>query len=138
MAILTNLDETRHFSTAAAWEEIYSLPMGKTLRLSMLGGVLLLSLQPSHCEDLANGPAFEVAAITPCAPGTPPPGWEHDGNPKFTSPGGRFTARATTLKFLIEWAYGILPAQHTGGPGWLGMDRYDVVAKAEGDATEQR
>lgn len=54
----------------------------------------------------------------------------------FTAPGGRFNARATTLKFLVEWAYGIVPAQHSEGPSWIGDDRYDIVAKADGDATE--
>ena len=63
---------------------------------------------------------------------------EHAGMAQFTSPGGRFTARATTLKFLLEWAYGIQPSQHSGGPSWLGVDRYDIVAKAEGNATDDQ
>ena len=55
---------------------------------------------------------------------------------RFTYPGGRFNASATTLKFLVEWAYGIQPFQHSGGPSWMGTDRYDVVAKAAGQATD--
>ena len=55
---------------------------------------------------------------------------------QFTSPGGRFNAQATSLKFLLEWAYGILPAQHSGGPSWLDNQRYDIVAKAAGNATD--
>ncbi len=55
---------------------------------------------------------------------------------RFTYPGGRFNASATTLKFLVEWAYGIQPFQHSGGPSWMGTDRYDVVAKAAGKATD--
>ena len=54
----------------------------------------------------------------------------------FTFPGGRFTARATTVKLLIEWAYGIMPWQHSSGPSWLDDDRYDVIAKAAGNATD--
>ena len=61
---------------------------------------------------------------------------EHTGMAEFTSPGGRFRASATTLKFLLEWAYGIQPSQHSGGPSWIGTDRYDIVAKAEGNATD--
>jgi uncharacterized protein (TIGR03435 family) len=57
---------------------------------------------------------------------------------QFTSPGGRFRASATTLKFLLEWAYGIQPSQHSGGPSWIGTDRYDIVAKAEGNATDDQ
>jgi uncharacterized protein (TIGR03435 family) len=57
---------------------------------------------------------------------------------QFTSPGGRFRASATTLKFLLEWAYGIQPSQHSGGPSWIGTDRYDIVAKAEDNATDDQ
>lgn len=58
------------------------------------------------------------------------------GMVQFTYPGGRFTAKATTVKYLLEWAYGILPAQHSSGPAWMDSDRYDIVAKAEGNATD--
>ncbi len=57
---------------------------------------------------------------------------------QFTSPGGKFRASATTVKVLLEWAYGIQPSEHSGGPSWIGTDRYDVVAKAEGNATGER
>ena len=80
--------------------------------------------------------AFEVASITPCKPGTPEPPGEHAGMVQFTFPGGRFTARATTVKFLLEWAYDIQPSQHAGGPDWLKADRYDIMAKAPGNATD--
>src|SRR5207244_1838285 len=76
--------------------------------------------------------------ITPCKPGTPEPPGEHAGMVQFTLPGGRFQANATTLKFLMEWAYRIQPFQHSGGPSWIETDRYDVVAKAEGNATADR
>ena len=56
---------------------------------------------------------------------------------QFTYPGGRFDAKATTLKFLLEWAYGILPSQHSGGPDWFDNDRYDIVAKAPGNVTDE-
>jgi uncharacterized protein (TIGR03435 family) len=98
--------------------------------------ILGLSALPGHCQDLANAPAFEVASVAPCKPGTPEPPGEHAGMVQFTFPGGRFVAKATTLKFLIEWAYGILPAQHSDGPSWIANDRYDIVAKAEGIATD--
>lgn len=109
--------------------------MNRTLAvMALLAGWL----NPAWCQNFANAPAFEVASITPCKPGTPEPPMEHAGLAQFTSPGGRLTARATTLKFLLEWAYGIQPSQHSGGPSWIGVDRYDVVAKAEGDATEEQ
>lgn len=57
---------------------------------------------------------------------------------QFTGPGGRFNAQATTLKSLLEWAYGIQPSQHSGGPQWIATDCYDVIAKAEGNATDDQ
>jgi len=105
-------------------------------RILTLATLLALSFDDGHCQDLAKAPAFEVASVTPCKPGTPEPPGEHAGMVQFTFPGGRFVAKATTLKFLLEWAYGILPAQHSDGPSWIANDRYDIVAKAEGSATD--
>lgn len=85
---------------------------------------------------LAGEPVFEVASITPCEPGTPAQEMEHTGITNFVSPGGRFRAHATTIEFLMEWAYGLQPSQHSKGPGWFGTDRFDIVAKADHDATE--
>jgi uncharacterized protein (TIGR03435 family) len=102
--------------------------MAKTLTFVAL---LALSLDHAHGQEIPNAPAFEVASITPCKPGTPAPPGEHAGMVQFTYPGGRFRASATTLQFLVEWAYDIQPFQHSNGPSWLGTDRYDIVAKAE-------
>jgi uncharacterized protein (TIGR03435 family) len=63
---------------------------------------------------------------------------EHAGMVQFTYPGGRFRASAIDLKFLLEWAYGIQPSQHSDGPSWIGTDRYDIVAKAAGNATDDQ
>jgi uncharacterized protein (TIGR03435 family) len=103
--------------------------MRRTFLFAALMGV---TIHHGHCEDVAKAPAFEVASITPCKPGTPEPPGEHAGMADFISPGGRFRAAATTVKFLMEWAYGIQPSQHSGGPSWVETDRFDFVAKAEG------
>lgn len=109
--------------------------MTRTLTLAAL---VALSLDYGYCQHVAPAPAFEVASVTPCKPGTPEPPGEHAGMVQFTYPGGRFRASATTLKFLLEWAYDIQPAQHSGGPSWIETDRYDIVAKAEGNATDDQ
>src|SRR5579864_8373915 len=103
-------------------------------RMLAFAALLISSLAPGRAQSLS----FEVASITPCKPDTPEPPGEHAGMVQFTFPGGRFRASATTLKFLLEWAYGIQPQQHSGGPSWMGTDRYDVVAKAEGNATDDQ
>src|SRR5579862_4996619 len=101
-----------------------------------LAALLIFSLQHPHCEEIAKTPAFEVASITPSKPGTPAPAMEHAGVVQFTYPGGRFNAEATTLKFLVEWAYGIQPSQHSDGPAWMGSDRYDIRATAGRSASD--
>jgi len=97
--------------------------------------LLVFLAVPCYCQAPA-APAFEVASITPCKPGTPEPPGERNGMVRFTFPGGRFEARATSVSFLIEWAYDILPSQHSGGPAWMDNDRYDIVAKAPGNAPD--
>jgi len=98
-------------------------------------GLLFL---PATCigQDAANSPAFEVAAVTPCEPGTLEPPGQRMGMVRFTYPGGRFVARATTVECLLEWAYGLLPSQHSRGPAWMDNARYDIIAKAPGKATD--
>jgi uncharacterized protein (TIGR03435 family) len=110
--------------------------MKKTLTLAAL---LAMSLGRGHCQDAAKTPAFEVASIKPCAPGTPQtPGHPEDpAMVRFIYPGGRFEAMATRLKFLLEWAYGIIPEQHSDGPSWMEDQRYDIVAKAVGNPSDR-
>ena len=102
----------------------------------MFGALMIFSIHHLHCEEIGKAPAFDVASITPCKPDAPAPPMEHAGLAQFTFPGGRLNAHCTTLKFLLEWSYGIQPTQHSDGPGWMGTDRYDVVAKAEGNPND--
>jgi uncharacterized protein (TIGR03435 family) len=50
-------------------------------------------------------------------------------------PGGRLVVENFSLKFLIQTAYGADASQILGGPDWIGSDRYDIEAKAEGNAS---
>ncbi len=66
--------------------------------------------------------AFEVASIKPNSTG--------DNRIQIgMAPGGRFTATGVTLRLLIGQAYNVRDFQVTGGPGWIGTDRYDINAK---------
>ena len=87
----------------------------------------------------ATAPAFEAASIKPNA-GCGGPGRGSGGRP---SP-GRVTLECAELRDLILTAYGIYAngdsanprgfrMQVLGGPGWIDSDRYDIVAKAEGN-----
>jgi len=76
-------------------------------------------------------PVFEVASIKP----------NKSSDGRFSigfQPGGRFTATGMPLRQLIAIAYGSAGQQLPtfriiGGPGWMNSDRFDIVAKAEGD-----
>jgi uncharacterized protein (TIGR03435 family) len=87
-------------------------------------------------QTQAAGPHFEVASITPCKPGTPENPMLHMDMVQFVYPGGRFATTATSLKYLLEWAYDIQPSQHMGGPAWIDSDVYDIEAKAEGNPSK--
>ena len=64
---------------------------------------------------------FEVASIKPNNSG--------DGRVMMQNQPGRFTATNVTLRLLIRNAYQLQDFQITGGPGWLGSDHFDIVAK---------
>ena len=49
---------------------------------------------------------------------------------------GTVTMRNLTLRSTIKWAYHVFDYQITG-PEWLNSERYDIVAKAKGPATEE-
>jgi bla regulator protein blaR1 len=72
----------------------------------------------------APGPGFEVASIKPGDPDTQ----------QFSilmAPGGRLSAKNASLRMLIGWAYDIRDYQISGGPGWVGANKYNVEAKPE-------
>jgi uncharacterized protein (TIGR03435 family) len=81
--------------------------------------------------------AFEVATIKPSDPAVP-------GQSILVGRGGAnmFTTTNTTLNDLLVFAYGIHPQQLSGGPSWLGTERFDITAKPEAlgvpDATQLR
>ena len=70
-------------------------------------------------------PVFEVATIKPSNPDTP--------GKFFLVNARQFSTLNTTLSELITFAYGIHPKQITNAPGWLESDKYDLLAKPDGE-----
>jgi uncharacterized protein (TIGR03435 family) len=69
---------------------------------------------------------FEVASVKPNKSG--------DGRVMMgVQPGGRYTATNVPLKMLIRQAYQLQDFQILGGPGWVQSERFDIIAKAEGE-----
>jgi uncharacterized protein (TIGR03435 family) len=73
-------------------------------------------------------PAFEVASIKPNTSG------ERAGAMRFL-PGGRFDVVNMPLAQLIRAAYQLEDFQLSGGPGWLNSNHYDIVARAQDNAS---
>jgi len=75
-------------------------------------------------------PQFDVAVITPSKP---------DARMRFRVNGGQMDMGATTLKFLITFAWDFSPSNDeamVGAPKWLDSDRFDILAKVVSDAPE--
>ena len=69
---------------------------------------------------------FEVASVKPNKSG--------DSNGMLRMlPGGRVSASNMPVRPIITFAYQLAQYQLVGGPGWLTTDRYDLIAKLEGD-----
>jgi uncharacterized protein (TIGR03435 family) len=76
-------------------------------------------------------PEFEVASVKPNGTNTPQSG------PQM-QPGGRLTLTNRTLRYLVQFAYSTIELplhdfQIIGGPDWVDEDRFDVIAKMEGN-----
>lgn len=70
-------------------------------------------------------PVFEVASIKPNTSGV--------AAKKLGFAGRQLATTNTSLSYLITYAYGLQARQITGGPAWLETEKYDVVAKPEGE-----
>ncbi len=70
-----------------------------------------------------NRSSFEVASIKPGDPA------DFRRNIAIHS-GGRLTANAASLRFLVRWAYRLQDFQVVGGPGWIDSDVFVIEAKS--------
>jgi len=80
------------------------------------------------------GQSFEVASIRPHVL---PPGVLY-GNVGLRVSGSMLTAENMSLSNLITYGYDIKDYELLGQPSWADADRYDVSAKAEGEAALTR
>jgi hypothetical protein len=68
--------------------------------------------------------AFEVASIKPSAA-------DARGMSLQLQPPSGLRASNVPVRMLITFAYDVRDFQILGGPGWIGSDRFDILAKAE-------
>jgi len=94
-----------------------------------VAAVAVLAARGLGAQQTAASPepvAFEAASVKPNKSG--------DGGSFIRrQSGGRMTATNMPLQVLITFAYVLQPSQLVGGPGWIANDRFDIVAKMEGD-----
>lgn len=57
--------------------------------------------------------------------------------PQVGLPGGRFHRANATVADLVQYAYNIMSFQVVGGPEWIRRDRFEIDARAGGDATAE-
>ena len=91
-------------------------------------GLLIFLCALAFSQPAAKSPGFEAADVH-----VSPAGSTESGG---FLPNGRLEFRFTTLARLISLAYSVPVDRVTGGPNWIDADRFDVIAKASGPASQ--
>lgn len=90
----------------------------------------------------AGAPKFEMASIKPTTKlGSGPMNSlasELIKNGARQCSGGLFRIPEAPLNLLVQLAYNVKDFQVVGGPSWANSDRYEIIAKAEGNAGFQQ
>lgn len=98
-------------------------------RVIALAALLLTARAAAVVGQAPSAPvSFEAASIKPNTSG------ERNTSVRRL-PGGRFTATNVPAALLVQMAYQLQPFHMQGAPGWLRADRFDIVARMEGDPT---
>jgi len=90
---------------------------------AVAGGLTLTAIAQAPVREAQS---FEVASVRP----------NTSGDARSTSqilPGGRYTAINVPARLLIINSYSLQPQQLIGAPDWISSERFDIVAKAEGE-----
>jgi uncharacterized protein (TIGR03435 family) len=110
---------------------------------AFLFAVAAAALAQSQEPARSPAPSFDAASIRPAAPNNREGG---GGRGAVRLPFGRqniqvtpdsVIARFASLQDIIAWAWGAKDFQ-VSGPDWLGTQRFDIVAKAASQASEDQ
>lgn len=119
-AVLQNMTTTRKLLLAATAASAILIPV-----------VIGVAHAPRAFAQSASGTAltFDVASVKPSNP---------DGRNVMIhlTPGGGVNVTNTPLKVLIGIAYDIRPFQISGGPDWIGTERFDIQGKVDGGESQ--
>ena len=89
----------------------------------VLGSPLAYVIATAEPQNATPGPAFNSVEIRAAAPNTMPQMRSRFGN-------GRYELHNATVVDLIRTAWGVDADSVSGGPDWLDLNRYDVIAMA--------
>jgi uncharacterized protein (TIGR03435 family) len=103
------------------------------LRTILGTSLMMITSAPALCQPAGAPPAFDVASIHVSQIGKAGGEGSRRENIQFTP--DTVTMRNVSFKSAICWGYHVFDYQ-VSGPDWLQSERYDIVAKAAGTATE--
>jgi uncharacterized protein (TIGR03435 family) len=95
--------------------------------MAYVGGIALFS-GAALGQSAETGPRFEIADVHVSARSSN--AFPRGGPAR----GGRYEVKTATMVDLIRMAYGFDNDRIVGGPNWLEMDRFDVIAKVPPDS----
>jgi uncharacterized protein (TIGR03435 family) len=100
-------------------------------RAAALMGLLVLLVILACAAFGQTTPTFDVASVKPA-----------NANARLldfrVQPGGRLEVVNQTLRLIIMQAFSVKAYQLSGGPSWIDTDRFDIIAKAEGNPTREQ
>ncbi len=96
-------------------------------------GFFLFASGSAFCQGI-SAPAFEVSSVKPAAPDQKGPVTR--GGPGTGDP-GQATFTGVTLSSVLMTAYDV-KAYQIQGPGWLGAEKYDIVAKVPAGTSKEQ
>jgi uncharacterized protein (TIGR03435 family) len=99
------------------------------VRQALLAIALLIPALGVHAQGAGDAQTFEVVSVKVRT--------ETGGGPNTSSP-DRYNRLNTSLRGLVQDAYGLQPYEVAGGPEWATAVRFDVMAKASSVPTRDQ
>src|SRR5579862_6861887 len=99
------------------------------MKPAIVGSIVISGL--AFCQSPETNANFEAVDIHTSAKSPNP--FARTGPTR----GGRYEVKTATMVDLIRLAYGFSADKILGGPSWLEMDRFDVVAKVPAGSTPE-
>jgi uncharacterized protein (TIGR03435 family) len=110
------------------WRAVLKMTTMEMITICFGLSAVLLTAATAQQTPTVDRPAFEAASIKP-RPVTPGP-----LRVSTAVDAGGIRYRNVTVTDCIRNAYGVQRYQMSGGPDWLGYDRYDIIANASSPA----